>query len=145
MARLEKVQSKLVKVSLGLHKFCRSSPLLSALGVDKIETTVDKSSLALLKQIVDNCSGARHFYIHLLHLHSKGLLLGHQDLVSRCSQICNRYCLSLLEFLFIDDYAGKAYKHIKSHASHEDGLSDSVRFLLESGEHDLVKLILKSF
>ena len=104
MSKLEKTQSSLIKASLGLHKFCRSSPILSALDISSISHTVDMASLGLLKQIFDNSSGAKHFYMHMVQLHSSGMLHGHSDLVSRCLQICSKYDISLLKFLLVDKY-----------------------------------------
>ena len=37
---MEKIQTKLLKTGIGVHKWCRSSPILNALKVHKIETTV---------------------------------------------------------------------------------------------------------
>ena len=60
LARMETLQAKLLKAGIGVHKWSRSSPILKALNIKKIETTIDISSLDLGRSIL--CNGSRdHF------------------------------------------------------------------------------------
>ena len=47
LSRMETLQAKLLKAGIGVHKWSRSSPVLKALNIKKIETTIDISSLDL--------------------------------------------------------------------------------------------------
>ena len=56
LSNMEKVQTKLLKPSVGLQKYYKST---QALNVNKIETTVEISSLDLIRAIFCNVSRAR--------------------------------------------------------------------------------------
>ena len=85
---MENLQTKLPKPSAGLHKYWKSTPVLKALNVNKIETTVEISSLDLMRTIFCNASRARSFYSHLLNMHVRGKLVGDTDLITRIKTIC---------------------------------------------------------
>jgi len=51
LSNMERLQTKLLKAIAGLHKYCKSTPVLKALNVNKIETTVEISSLDLMRTI----------------------------------------------------------------------------------------------
>ena len=141
---LDKLQSRLIKTCLGLHKFCKSTPILRALHVPTITETIEASNLQLLRSILHNSSRAKIFYTYLItNTNSPNTRLAHHNLVSRCYQICSKYDVPFLKFVFGDN---SALKCIKSSRCHVDGLADSVSYLLHSGGHDdLLKLLLKAF
>ena len=62
LAKMEKLQTRLLKTGVGLHKYCRSSPVIKALNVNKIETTMDISTLDLVRSMLCNNSRARLFH-----------------------------------------------------------------------------------
>ena len=82
LSRMETLQAKLLKAGIGVHKWSRSSPVLKALNIKKIETTIDISSLDLGQSLLCNGSRARSFYINLMNMHACGKLNGNNDLVS---------------------------------------------------------------
>ena len=49
---LDKLQSKLLKIVLGLKTQCRTTPLLSAMDITTVSTVINASSLRLLKSCV---------------------------------------------------------------------------------------------
>ena len=63
---LDKIQAKLLKVSLGLPITARTTPLLDALKVPKASDIVDDNVLSLMKNIMNNSSRARSFYCFLI-------------------------------------------------------------------------------
>ena len=129
---MEKLQTKLLKANVGLHKYCKSTPVLKALNVHKIETTVEISSLDLIRTIFCNTSRARSFYSHLLNMHVCGKLIGHTDLIARVKSICFKHDVSFLKFLVDKHYADKTRIDLKKRYMLEDGWADSVRQLLLS-------------
>ena len=146
LARMETLQAKLLKAGIGVHKWSRSSPILKALNIKKIETTIDISSLDLGRSILCNGSRARSFYIYLMNMHACGQLNGHNYLVSRISKTCDKHNVSFLKYVFNENYASHARKNMLR-MSH-DGLSDSVRQCIIS--HDpydrvLLRMLLKAF
>ena len=70
MLKMEKIQGKLLKTSIGVHYFCKSTPILKALNISKRD------------------SRARTFYIHLIKQHVSGEMICHKDLISRVKLTC---------------------------------------------------------
>ena len=64
---LDTINSKLIKWTLGLSKFCRSTPLLRALSVQRIRAMRDHQSVNLLKRCLIGLSPAITFYWSLIH------------------------------------------------------------------------------
>ena len=143
----EKIQSKLLKAALGIHKYCKSTPLLQAVRVMKILQTHEISSLDLMKSIFCNKSRARSFYLHLLNMHYRGKLKGHTDLISRCNRICVNNGILPLRYIFDKQYSCTMRKNMKT-CSGSDGLTDSVRqLLLAKDVHSrcLLNMLLRPF
>ena len=51
----EKLQAKLLKTSIGVYKFCKSSPILQTLNICKIESIIDRNSLELTRSMLSSC------------------------------------------------------------------------------------------
>jgi len=102
LSNMEKVQTKLLKPSVGLQKYYKSTPVLRAPNANKIETTVEISSLDLIRTLFSNTSRARSFYTHLLNIHVCGKLVGHTDLITRVKTVCFKHEVSFLNFLMIN-------------------------------------------
>ena len=64
---LDTTHSNIIKWSLGLCKLCRSTPLLLALGVQRIPAMRDHQSVNLLKRCLAGSSEASTFYWSLIH------------------------------------------------------------------------------
>ena len=96
--RLETLQAKLVKASLGLHKFLRTTPLIQAMNIKKVETLIDCQSLKLLKGIMFNDSKSKDFYLHLIRTNFAG-----NTLLMRVKNVCDKTDLkSICTVLFND-------------------------------------------
>ena len=76
-----------IKTALGLPKNGKNSPLLAALGIEKIEQLIKRQQLSLLRNSLISNSKARTFYIEMIRTHHTG----NKDvsLLSRCKTICN--------------------------------------------------------
>ena len=129
LSSLEKIQSKLLKVAVGVHKFCKSTPILGAMNVHKIETTLHASRLELIRNMLKSSSRARSFYMYLLNLHVCDELSSHNNLISRTSQACDRYNISFIRYVLDDNYSKSSQRKIKAFPEN-DGVVDSVRQLL---------------
>ena len=68
---MERLQTKLLKANVGLHRYCKGAPVLKALNVNKIETTVEISLVDLIRTIVSNTSRATSIYTQLFALSTK--------------------------------------------------------------------------
>ena len=62
LARLDKLQAKLIKTVVGIGPRYHSSPLLDALKIPKVSLVNDVYNLFLYKNIVTNISAATCFY-----------------------------------------------------------------------------------
>ena len=84
---MDRVQGMLIKTVLGLPKHHRNSPLLAALGIEKIEQLIKRQQLPLLRNSLVSNSKDRTFYIGMIRTHHKG----NRDviLLSRCKTTCN--------------------------------------------------------
>ena len=69
---MDRVQGMLIKTALGLPKNRRNSPLLAALGIEKIEQLIKRQQLSLLRNSLISNSKARTFYIGMMRAHHKG-------------------------------------------------------------------------
>ena len=58
LSRMGTLQAKLPKAGIGVHKWSRNYPVLKALNIKKIETTIDISSLNLERSILCNGSSS---------------------------------------------------------------------------------------
>ena len=148
LEKMEKIQSRLLKAGIGIHKFCRSLPILKALNVSKIDNVVETSSLKLISAIFSNSSRAKTFYCYLLKKHCCDQLRNHTDLIARVRTICSKHNVSLFKYILDTSYAHRVQISIKSSTTPEDGLCDSVRqVLLSRNPYDryIISLLLKSF
>ena len=148
LEKMEKIQSRLLKAGIGIHIFCRSSPILKALNVSKIDNVIETSSLKLISAIFSNSSRAKTFYCYLLKKHCCDQIRNHTDLIARVRAICSKHNVSLFKYFLDTSYAHRVQISIKSSTTPEDGLSDSVRqVLLSRNPYDryILSLLLKSF
>ena len=145
---METLQAKLLKAGIGVHKWSRSSPVLKALNIKKIETTIDISSLDLGRSLLCNGSRARSFYIYLMNMHACGKVNGHNDLVSRIRETCDKHTFSFLKYVFNNNYASYVRQNNVILRISPDGLSDSVSQLIISHvpyDRVLLRMLLKAF
>ena len=127
---LESLQGKLLKSALGIHKFGKNTQLLQALGILKIETSVNIGYLELLRSVLASRSRATSFYIYLLKQLELGKLCNFKNLVGRSYEVCGKYNISLHKYIFDNHYACVSKESIKQSYTGEDGVVDSIRQLL---------------
>ena len=82
---MDRVQGILIKLAMGLPKHCRNSPLLAALGIEKLEQLIKEHPLSLLRNSLIGNSKARTFYTGMMTTYHKG----NRDvnLLTRCKTI----------------------------------------------------------
>ena len=131
---LEKMQTKLIKSAVGVHKFCRNTPLLNALGIRKIETSLDISCLELLRTVFKVKSRATQFYKHLMNVYICDNKTSSRcsSLIARAHVVCKKHDISFVKYIVDDKYSNIQHLRLKRCFSVNDGLSDTVRQLLLS-------------
>ena len=108
IADLKKALSKMSKAGIGVHKYCMTTPILTALNVAKIESTLELITFYLAKSMLCNDSRARLFYTYVMNMNNSGKLMGHKNLTTRTHSImcktqyniydnCFQQCTGLLD------------------------------------------------
>lgn len=143
---LERTQSKLIKATFGLSKFCHITPLLKALRIHPISCSIECQGLSLLKSIFESTSRCRAFYTHAI----KEQLAGKRtscNLIESCISTCRSNRISLPRYLIDDNYSKACQRHLKAQ-DRANGIVDSVRqclYSLDSYNRNLLNLLLMPF
>ncbi len=119
---------------MGIHKYCRNTPILNALKVHKIETTLELGYLELIRTIFKSKSRATSFYTHILNLHVCDKLSSQYNLICRARNVCCKYDMSFVKYIIDDKYALSSQRKLKHCFPVNDGFNDSVRQLLLSND-----------
>ena len=139
MRRLESVQGRLIKQSIGLSKLSHNTALLKALNIEKIEDIVNRNVLSLYNRIFKVESPARRLMQHLLYrfrFYGKTVPGTLPDRVVSMGESSTKRAFN--------------YQYLpKPSVTNNDGLVDSIRHLLftdnftkpYSHEHLLVHLL----
>ena len=138
---LERIQSKLVKSSLGLSKYLRSTPLLDAMKICKIHCLIGVNTLRLFKTVLLSSTRARDFYTYIFCNN----ITPDNSLSSRFMKLCKRYNFNTHNVIFNDKALASCSKEIKSFPSN-DGVVDSCRSLLQDfsvSDKEMLKLLLR--
>ena len=139
--KLESVQGNCIKQSLGLSKRSRTTPIISAMNVSKIENVIKNSSASLFHRICKVESPTRTLSSYLLAEYLCNGTLSDGSLLHRMI----RFGISPVECIL------RKTKHKSSGVS--DGVIDSLKYLLcheqflkpYSDEHLLAHLLVKAF
>ena len=138
---IRSTEAKLIKRALGLRKFCKTTPLLDALGIPDVQLTVNQSSLKTLKSALSSQSQASHFFAFALARLRLGL---RPDPGSLVGQLVQR--MSTRDIL---DAVANERVHTRRKSSCEpSGVVDSVRQLLihySSSNNELLNMMLSPF
>jgi hypothetical protein len=135
-----RIQSKLVKASIGLSKFLRSTPLICALRINSIGALYDVNSVKLYHSIITSSTRGRNFDFHRIRKNDNCITLD-----KRVAKICNVNKFSNVRILMNDDYRKDCIKKINAFPV-QDGLIDSCQMLLKHYTNDdkaMLKLLLK--
>jgi len=96
--KIESVHGRILKTSLGLSKFSRTSPLLAALNIQRLERVVENQTLNLMRRCMTGNSLASTFY---WTLYKCGNING-KTLLGRSSDIFKKYGLNFSKVIFSD-------------------------------------------
>ena len=125
----------------------RNSPLLAALGIDKIGHLIKRQQLTLLRNAMQGNSKARTFYMGMMRLYNQGNIDQYAaSLPSRCKRICDSEQFSLHKCIFNNKYETKCKRKLKT--IKRDGIVDSTSNMLKTYNCDskhLVNLLLKPY
>ena len=136
LLKMEKLQAKLIKASLGLSKYMRTTPLIQALDIKSLCTLSTISSLKLYRNVMLNKSRSVKFYSHLMTNKCK-----YTSLLSRIGDVCLHNDFLKMSLVMSDEYFKNCVKKFKSPVLN-DGLVDSCKMLLVNYSAE-DKLILK--
>ena len=137
--KMEKLQAKLIKASLGLSKYMRTTPLIRALDIRSLINISTTNRFKLYNSIMMNGSRSAKFYTHLLRKNCK-----YTSLVSHVTDVCSTNGFSRLGLLVNDEYFISCIKKLK-YSGVNDGLVDSCKMLLVNYSHrdkGMLKLLL---
>ena len=124
---LEKAHARIIKTSLGLSKFSKTNPLLTALKTQRLESVVKVQTLNLLRRCMSGDSLASMFY---WTIYKRGDTEGN-TLMGRSHTILQQYGLSLTKAIFNDIFRINNKTVIYEQYSYgQNGLVDSLRTIL---------------
>ena len=138
---MDKLQGKLIKASLGISKFLRSSPLLSSMGIRKIDCIIQCQAIKLFNSMMLSTTRASCLYQQSLRNNN------YLGLVNRVKEICISQGLSFSKICTDRSYCQKVCCIIKQ-IPVNDGVVDSCRSLLNDFNEqnkELLKLLLRAF
>ena len=122
---MDMLQAKLVKTSLGLSKYLRTTPLIHAMSIHKVNTLLNAQSISLFKSIMLNDSRSKDFYMHLIRSKFHG-----NTLHNRVLNICGEAGFGSLPRIILDDQFTKNCLRRLKRFPVNDGITDSCRTLL---------------
>ena len=142
LKKMKSVQGKLVKAFLGLRKTSHTTPLLQALKIPAIETSLGLASLNLLRSNLLYDSSASSFYSHLFR---PGV--DHENtLVQRCHQFACDHRIDILHYILDDKYHNECKYRFK--LPETDGIVDSIRqqfYEYNDQARNIVQLLVNPF
>jgi hypothetical protein len=126
LQKIETTQNKFLKSALGIKSYCKISPLLKALKLDRISTIVEIKKMSLFKSMFHSNSRSHILCKYLLKCHLEGSLSSHNNLVSSVMHICDKYGLNFAQYLC------SSHQDFKHKIKYNDpcGIADSVRYCL---------------
>lgn len=145
MHKLDKCQAKLLKSILGLYTFCRNTPLLKALNIPKISHTTKSHTIELMRNCMLNNAATREFY-SFLRLQPSNMV--NKTLFGRASEYCEEFGINLQDYIMKDTYRKTQKQRLKKQEYEQDGLVDSVKFLLSDfneAKRQSLNALLKPF
>ena len=142
---IEKMQSKLLKSALNLKPFCKSTPLLDAMKVPRIELTIKQQEITLLKACLLSSSRTSKFYNYMLRLHLNDPKEDKCNLVGRVMRTCDDLDLSFVNTICERNYIKN---NVKQSFSTNDGLIDTIVTLtynLNKENRDMINALLMPY
>jgi len=142
LKKLESAQGKLVKGFLGLRKTSYTTPLIQALRIPPISTSVGLASLDLLRSSLLHGSSASQFYSHALVRPA----CTSDSLVQRSSLFASKHNILLHSYIFNDQYRISCKTRLK--AAEPNGVVDSISHLFEDYNESakmLIQLLVSPF
>ena len=130
---IEKIQGKLLKAAFHLKSSCKNTPLLNAMKIPRIDSTVKQQEMLLLKTLLVSNSRTGNFYNYLLANHLKKKASSGRSLISRVISTCNSNNMSIVNSLCNNQYI-KQYTNPKF--SDNDGIADSLRYLATNPDNE---------
>ena len=145
ISKVNTTHNKLLKTALGLRHSTRSTPLVRAMGLKRIDDCIEQNELCLFKTVFLSNSRSKSFYSYM-YSHFTDSLNG-KSLLHRVIATCKKRDISLVNYICDNSYSHYVKNRFKP-TPLNDGVVDSVTKLLERyDEHDkyMLNLLLRTF
>ena len=129
---MERTHARIIKNSLGLSQFSRTSPLLAALNIQRVESVIKVQTLNLLTRSMSGDSLASTFY---WTLYKRGET-GGKTLMGRAHTIMRQYGMTMTKAIFSNIFRLNSKTLVYNRHPHgQNGLIDSLRAICYDYTH----------
>jgi hypothetical protein len=147
--KLDRQQAKLIKTVLGINpRQCHTTPLLQAVGILPVSSSISIQSLDLLRQCLISDVNSSNFYSFILKDCGSDSLTKH-ILPRRILSLNGCENVQILKYMFNDSYRRKIKRDLLCHPGETNaGLVDSIQYILcnyNKQNKRLLNILLKAF
>ena len=130
---MESTHGNIIKSSLGLSKYSRTSPLITSLNVQRVESVINNQTINLLRRCLMGGSLASQLY---WTLYKQGEL-DDKTLLGRASHLIHKNELTFTKTIFNDIFHIITKSVLFEHVPHgRNGLIDSLRVIFNDYDTD---------
>ena len=130
---MESTHGNIIKSSLGLSKYSRTSPLIASLDIQRVESVINNQTINLLRRCLMGDSLAAQFY---WTLYKQGEL-DDKTLIGRASHLMQKNELTFTKTIFNDIFHVNTKSVLFEHVPHgSNGLIDSLRVIFNDYDTD---------
>ena len=130
---MESAHGNIIKSSLGLSKYSRTSPLIASLNVQRVESVINNQTINLLRRCLMGDSLASQLY---WTLYKQGEL-DDKTLLGRASHLIHNNELTFTKTIFNDIFHINTKSVLFEHVPHgRNGLIDSLRVIFNDHDTD---------
>ena len=144
LKELDKLQANVIKVVLGLSKYCHTTHLMQAVRIKPISPHYPNSVIGLTRTCILSNSKTKEFCSHLYQIRQTKSV--RKTLISRVHTFATK---NNIANIFINEYRISVKKMLVAHTTNgHNGIVDSIRYLLKSYNpvnHDIIQMLLKPF
>ena len=130
---MESTHGNIIKSSLGLSKYSRTSPLIASLDIQRVESVINNQTINLLRRCLMGDSLASQLY---WTLYKQGEL-DYKTLIGRASHLMQNNGLTFMKTIFNDILHVNTKSVLFEHIPHgRNGLIDSLRVIFNDYDTD---------
>ena len=130
---MESTHGNIIKSSLGLSKYSRTSPLIASLDIQRVESVINNQTINLLRRCLMGDSLASQLY---WTLYKQGEL-DYKTLIGRASHLMQNNELTFMKTIFNDIFHVNTKSVLFEYIPHgRNGLIDSLRVIFNDYDTD---------